>query len=96
MMTKLLQFNQDGSRIRMHMSIPPEVMQMAQTLATQNVGGANSLSSIPFLGLLGLSGAAPGPAVTPAAAPTPAPQPKPSGDIVIYGLEGGPKVIKTN
>ena len=92
---QMLQFKQEGPSVKLHMVIPPEVLQMAQTMAQQNLsgGGAGAGASspmqglAPLLGLLGMGGGAKS---------QPAPAPKPSGDIVIYGLDDGPRVIKTN
>lgn len=89
---QMLQFKQEGSSVKLHMVIPPEVLQMAETMASQSGTGSNSMQQIqPLLGLLGLS--SPGGQSKPATEP---PAPKPSGNIVVYGLDDGPRVIKTN
>ncbi len=84
---KALEAKLDGAKIRMHYVLPPEMMRFAQSQAA-SVSFADQLQ--PFMGMLGLpgsSGAAP-----PAKAPPP---PSNGGKIMIYGLDDGPREVKT-
>ena len=81
-------FQQDGSRVKMQVTIPPELITMLQQQAASGTAGAMpglppQLSSL--LSSLGLGGGA-----KPDAKP---PAPQDGGKVIIYGLDGGPKEI---
>jgi hypothetical protein len=90
---KAMSMKQDGSRIRVHYVVPPELMGMVQQLAQeQATSGALPQQLAPLLGMLGMGG--PASAAKPAAGATaPAPAPKNDGKIKIYGLDDGTKEI---
>ena len=90
---KALSMKQDGSRVRLHFVVPPELLALGQQLAQQQAASGGLPAQLtPLLGMLGLGG--PASAVTPPArAITPVPPPQNGGKIVIYGLDGGPKEI---
>lgn len=88
---QMLQFRQEGPVAKVHMNVPP---QMLQAMQNGIQSGAMGSQLQPLLGRFGIS--APGTAAAPAAAAPPPPPAQEHGDIVIYGLEGGPKVIKQN
>ncbi len=94
---KNLSLAQDGSKVKMHVVIPPEVMAMIQEQAKSAVaGGAAPPQLAPLLGILGLGGAsagAPG-RPAPAAGAAPPPPQQNGGAIRIYGLDDGPKEIQ--
>ncbi len=98
---KALSMTQDGSRVRMHMVIPPELVAMAQQQAMAAAGGLPAQLA-PLLGGMGIGGS---PAASKSAAgPKPASSPKPAavateppaqngGKVKIYGLDDGTKEI---
>ncbi len=90
---KALNMKQDGSTVRLHFVVPPELAAMAQQFAQQQAAsGGLSTQLAPLLGTLGLGG--PGSPAKPAAGTiAPAPPPQNGGKIVIYGLDEGPKEI---
>jgi hypothetical protein len=95
---KALNLTQDGSRLRMHLKVPPELVAMLQQQASASAtsssnGGGFPAQLAPLLGSFGIGGAAaPSPklAAGPAAPPPPA---KNDGKIKIYGLDDGPKEL---
>ena len=87
-----LQSEADGSTARFRFVMPGDQVAQAVQQAIENSGKAPS----PFSALLGQSGIRPLAAQTPIVAEPP-PPPRPQRDtIVIYGLEGGPREIKTD
>ena len=93
--TKALTMTQDGSTIRIHFVVPPEMMALGQQMAAQQAtSGGLPAQLAPLLGSLGLGGLGPAkPAAPPAGAIAPEPPPQNGGKIMIYGLDGGPKAI---
>ncbi len=90
---KALSMKQDGSRVRLHFVVPPELLAMGQQLAQQQAASGGLPAQLtPLLGMLGLGGPASA-AKPPASAVTPVAPPQNGGKIVIYGLDGGPKEI---
>src|SRR5579863_146209 len=86
---KALNMKQDGSRIRVHYVVPPELLAMAQQLAQEQASsGALPQQMAPLLGMLGMGGAASS-AKPAASANTPAPPPQNDGKVKIYGLDDG-------
>jgi hypothetical protein len=92
---KALSMKQDGSNVRLHLVVPPEVMASAQQFAQQQAATAGVGAQLaPLLGSLGLGSFAPAGSAKPSAGATPPVPPPPArGNIVIYGLDGGPKQI---
>lgn len=89
--TKALSLTQDGSKLRMHMVVPPEMLAMLQQQATSAANGGTLPAQLaPLLGSFGLGGAAssPKPPVRAAEAP-----PQNGGKIMIYGLDDGTKEL---
>ena len=90
---KALIMRQDGSTVRLHFVVPPELMALGQQLALQQAAsGGLPAQLMPLLGTFGLGGpASSGKPPTSAIAPEPPPQN--GGKIVIYGLDDGPKEL---
>lgn len=93
-LAKNLSLRQDGSRVRMHLVIPPEVVAMIQQQAASaaNSGGVPTQLT-PLLSTLGLGGASAIAPAAPAASATKAPPAQNGGTIRIYGLDDGPKEV---
>lgn len=93
MLAKNLSITQDGSKVRMRMVIPPEVVAMLQQQATSaansGVGLPPQLTSV--LSSFGLGGATPAAAAPARHAAEPPPQN--GGKVKIYGLDDGPKEL---
>jgi hypothetical protein len=95
---KALNLSQDGSRVRMHLKVPPELVAMLQQEAAASATASSNGSGFPaqlapLLGSFGIGGAAassPKLAAGPGAPPPPA---KNDGKIKIYGLDDGPKEL---
>lgn len=83
---KSLSLKQDGSKLRMHLVIPPEVVAMLQQQAASaaSSGGTTSFSPMTLLGL------APSSKLVP---PPPPPPAQNGGKVMIYGLDDGTKEI---
>lgn len=83
---KALSVKQDGSNVRVHFVVPPELLALAQ----QQAQSANLPPQFaPLLSAFGVSPKGPAqPDVAPRAA-----QPKNDGKVKIFGLDGGPKEI---
>jgi hypothetical protein len=75
---------QDGAMVRLHLLLPPEMMRFAQA---QAASGSFAEQIQPLMGLLGLPSSS-GPAKAP-------PLPANGGKIMIYGLDDGPREVKT-
>jgi hypothetical protein len=94
---KAISFKQDGSKVRMHFVVPPELLAMAQQQALSASGGGFPSQFAPILGSFGIGGASAPAAPTkpPTRTPMPgsAPAPQNGGKILIYGLDDGPKEI---
>jgi hypothetical protein len=88
---KALNMKQEGSVIRLHFVVPPELVAFGQQVAQQQAAASGGLPAqlLPLLGTLGLGQSN---AAAPAATPMP-PPPQNGGKIVIYGLDDGPKEI---
>ena len=84
---KALEAKLDGAKVRMHVVLPPELMRFAQS---QAASGSLSEQLQPFMGMLGLPGSSG--SAAPAKAPAP---PSNGGKIMIYGLDDGPREVKT-
>jgi sarcosine oxidase gamma subunit len=80
---KDLMLTQDGSRLRIHFVVPPELQAEFQQ---QAASVANNVS--PMLGTFGLGGSSKQSAKAPAAPPPP---PQNGGPVRIYGLDDGTK-----
>jgi hypothetical protein len=90
---KALIMKQNGSIVRVHFVVPPELNALGQQLAQQQAAsGGLGAELMPLLGMFGLGGPA-SPAKAPADTIAPAPPPQNGGKIVIYGLDEGPKEI---
>jgi hypothetical protein len=88
---KAMVLTQDGSRLRLHFVVPPELVAMAQQ---QAASGDLAAQLAPLLGGLGTGGLGPAtPTKRPAGAITPVPPPQNGGKIIIYGLDDGPKEL---
>ena len=72
--------------MRLHLLVPPEMMQFAQS---QAASGSFAAQLQPLMGMLGLPGSS---SAAPAKAPPP---PDNGGKILIYGLDDGPREVKT-
>ncbi len=102
---KAVSFKQEGSSVRMHMVVPPELVTMIQQQAASAAsdagnGGGFPAQLAPLLGTLGLGGGAKSASPSPAKPAQPAPSksappapPQNDGKVKIYGLEDGPKEI---
>jgi hypothetical protein len=82
---KDLMLTQDGSRLRIHFVVPPELQTEIQQ---QAASVANNIS--PMLGTFGLGGASASPS-KPVRAPAPPPPAQNGGTVRIYGLDDGTK-----
>jgi hypothetical protein len=88
---KALSMQQNGSRIRMHYVVPPELVAMAQQ---QAASGDFAAQLAPLFGNLGIGGfGGPPAAKKPAGAIASEPPPQNGGKINIYGLDDGPKEV---
>ena len=88
---KALSLKQEGSKIRMHYVVPPELVAMAQQ---QAASGDLSTQLAPLLGNLGLGGfGGASRAKQPVRGNAPEPPPQNGGKIVIYNLDGGPQEV---
>jgi hypothetical protein len=88
---KALSMQQNGSKIRMHYVVPPELVAMAQQ---QAASGDFAAQLAPLFGNLGIGGfGGPAAAKKPAGAITAEPPPQNGGKIKIYGLDDGPKEV---
>jgi hypothetical protein len=88
---KPLILKQEGSKIRMHYVVPPELVAMAQQ---QAASGDLPAQLAPLLGSWGVGGF--GGATTakpPVGASRPEPPPQNGGKIKIFGLDDGPKEL---
>jgi hypothetical protein len=97
-LTKNISLEQDGSRVKMHAVIPPEIVAMIQDQAKSAMAGGSVPTGLaPLLSTLGLGGGIAGsPASRPRAGTAAAP-PAPAqngGTIKIYGLDDGTKEIQ--
>ncbi len=90
-LAKTMSLTQDGSRVRMHLVLPPEVLAMLQQQAASSAtaagkgGGGIPAQLAPLLGSFGIGGGA--------ASSTKPPPAQNDGKIKIYGLEDGPKEL---
>lgn len=95
--TKNLKLSQDGSSLRMRLTIPPEMMAMIQQQALSAAGDGSGVPSqlAPFLGSFGLgpAQAKSGSSALPPSDPAASAPAQGGGSIKIYGLDGGPKEI---
>jgi hypothetical protein len=87
---KALSLKQDGTKLRMHFVLPPELVAMAQQ---QAVSGGLPAQLAPLLGSFGIGGGSAAPAKQPAGTITAPPPAQNGGKIMIYGLDGGPKEV---
>ena len=78
---KNLHLSQDGPDVRMHLVVPPELVEALQQQAVSAAGNIG-----PMLGGFGAAPKSSSPQAPPKAQPAP-------GAIRIYGLDGGPKEI---
>ncbi len=87
---KALSLKQEGSKIRMHYVVPPELVAMAQQ---QAASGDLAAQLAPLFGSLG-GGFGPGSnPKPPVSISRPEPPPQNGGKIKIYGLDDGPKEL---
>ncbi len=88
---KALSLKQDGSSLRMHYVVPPELVALAQQ---QAASGGLPAQLAPLLGNMGIGGF--GPSTNPkppVSISRPEPPPQNGGKIKIYGLDDGPKEL---
>ncbi|HEX5431659.1 MAG TPA: hypothetical protein VFW83_06820, partial [Bryobacteraceae bacterium] len=83
MLQEALHLQQDGSRVRLHYAVSPELLKAIEAQAGS--GGSTQLTLSPLLKFLGVGAA--GGTASPAASSVPSPDTH--GKIIIYGLDGG-------